>query len=127
MNVNDDIKELAGRAFIGYVKKCLKRARKDYILKQNRDMYRLTFLSEHALDVANSETSFHLYPSEDYILLLHASDKLNLSQKEKRIFFMKFFEDKTDREIAMTLGITRQAVSKSKSQLLTKLRNYMMM
>lgn len=39
---------------------------------------------------------------------------------------MKFFEDMTDKDIAEVLGITKQAVNKSKAQLLIKLRKYMM-
>lgn len=125
MNVNEEMKELAGRAFISYVKKCLKHARRDYYQKQNPDLYRLTFLSDLTFEAGILDVPSHLFPSEDYILLLQASSKLKLSPKEKKILFMKFFEDKSDREIAQALGITRQAVSKSKSQLLIKLRKYM--
>lgn len=125
MYVNEEANELVGRAFISYAKKCLKNARRDYIRKQNRDLYRLTFLSDLTFDIGIFGVTSHLYPSEEYILLLQASSKLKLSSNQKKILFMKFFEDKTDREIAEVLGISRQAVSKSKAQLLIKLRKYM--
>lgn len=125
MNVNEEVKELVGKAFINYAKKCLKHARKDYYRKENRELYRLTFLSDLPFDIGILGIPSHLYPSEDYILLLQASTKLKLSANEKKILFMKFFEDKTDKEIAKALGVSRQAVSKSKSQLLNKLRKYM--
>lgn len=126
MNVNEEMKELVGRAFIGYAKKCLKNARKDYYMKENRELYRLTFLSDLPFDIGIHDVPSHLYPSEDYILLLQAGSKLKLSANEKKILFMKFFEDMTDKDIAEVLGITRQAVSKSKAQLLIKLQKYMM-
>lgn len=125
MNVNEETKEIVGRAFISYAKKCLKNARRDYIKKQNRYLYRLTFLSDLTFDIGILGSPSHLFPSEDYILLLQAGSKLELSSNEKKILFMKFFEDKTDNEIAKALRISRQAVSKSKAQLLIKLRKYM--
>lgn len=125
MNVNEEMNELVGRAFISYAKKCLKHARKDYNKKENRELYRLTFLSDLSFDIGTLGIPSHLFPSEDYILLLQADNKLKLSANEKKILFMKFFEDKTDKEIAKALGISRQAVSKSKAQLLNKLRKYM--
>lgn len=125
MNVNEEMKELVGKAFISYAKKCLKHARRDYSKKENRELYRLTFPSDMPFDSGILGMPSHLYPSEDYILLLQAGTKLKLSTNEKKILFMKFFEDKTDKEIAKALGMSRQAVSKSKSQLLNKLRKYM--
>lgn len=126
MNVSEEMKELVGRSFISYAKKCLKHAKRDYFKKENRELYRLTFLSDLPFDIGILDMPSHLYPSEDYILLLQAGSKLKLSVNEKKILFMKFFEDKTDKEIAKALGISRQAVSKSKSQLLNKLRKYML-
>lgn len=125
MIVNEEMKEVVGKAFIGYAKTCLKRAKKDYYKKENRELYRLTFLSDLPFEIGILGMPSHLYPSEDYILLLQAGSKLRLSVNEKKILFMKFFEDKTDKEIAKALGISRQAVSKSKAQLLNKLRKYM--
>jgi len=125
MNVDSEVKEIIGRVFVCYVKKCLQRSKKDYVQKQNRDLYRLTFLSDLTLNnniIASNDQS---YPTEDYILLLQAGSKLKLSPKEKKILIMKFIDDKTDKEIAKALGVTRQAVSKSKSQLLIKLRKYL--
>ena len=125
MNVDSEVKEIIGRVFVCYVKKCLQHSKKDYVQKQNRDLYRLTFLSDLTLNnniIASNDQS---YPTEDYILLLQAGSKLKLSPKEKKILIMKFIDDKTDKEIAKALGVTRQAVSKSKSQLLIKLRKYL--
>jgi len=125
MNVDSEVKEIIGRVFVCYVKKCLQRSKKDYVQKQNRDLYRLTFLSDLTLNnniIASNDQS---YPTEDYILLLQAGSKLKLSPEEKKILIMKFIDDKTDKEIAKALGVTRQAVSKSKSQLLIKLRKYL--
>lgn len=95
-------------------------------MKENRELYRLTFLSDLPFDIGILNMPSHLYPSEDYILLLQAGSKLKLNTNEKKILFMKFFEDMTDKDIAEVLGITRQAVSKSKAQLLIKLRKFMM-
>lgn len=73
MNVNEEINELVGRAFISYAKKCLKHARRDYFKRQNRDLYRITFLGDFIFDVAILNfSSTSQFPNEDYILLLQA-------------------------------------------------------
>lgn len=125
MNDDNDVKELIGRIFVNYVKKSLQRSKRDYVRKQNQDLYRMLLLGDLILNNSLLASTSQHDPSENYILLLHTSRKLRLSTKEQKIFRMKFVDDKTDKEIAEVLGITRQAVSKSKSQLLIKLRKHM--
>lgn len=74
MHVKEEINEFVGRAFISYVKKCLKHARGDYFKKQNRDLYRIIFLGNFIFDVTtlNMISISYQLPSEDYILLLQA-------------------------------------------------------
>lgn len=50
---------------------------------------------------------------------------MKLSLNERKILFMKFFEDMTDKEIAKILGVSRQAVTKAKSHLMKKLQKFM--
>src|SRR5690606_2225556 len=99
MNVDHEVRELIGRAFVSYVKKCLHRSKRDYVQKQNRYLYRLTFLSELTSKNNIIDSTHQLYPTEDYILLLQANRTLKLNSKEKKILFMKFIDDKTDKEI----------------------------
>lgn len=42
---------------------------------------------------------------------------------EKKLLALKFAEEKTDTEIASMLGLTQQAISKSKKLLLRKLKS----
>ncbi|WP_181593043.1 sigma factor-like helix-turn-helix DNA-binding protein [Paenibacillus sp. YN15] len=48
-----------------------------------------------------------------------------MNSMEKRLLFAKFYEEKTDTEIARTLGITQQAVSRAKRLLLDKLKSHL--
>lgn len=127
MNATKVMDELVGRAFINYAKKCLKHARRDYFKRQDRYLYRITFLGDFIFDVAilNLTSTSNHFPNDDYILLLQASKSLKLSLNERKILFMKFFEDMTDKEIAIKLGVSRQAVTKTKIRLMKKLQNFM--
>ncbi|WP_281426412.1 sigma factor-like helix-turn-helix DNA-binding protein [Paenibacillus sophorae] len=50
--------------------------------------------------------------SQNIPVLSQISDLLHLSSKELRVMYYKYYQDKTDREIARILGISRQAVSR---------------
>ncbi|MFB5677926.1 sigma factor-like helix-turn-helix DNA-binding protein, partial [Paenibacillus terreus] len=60
---------------------------------------------------------------EDFAVLSQAIETLSFS--EKRVLYLKFFQDKTDKEIAQFIGVTRQAITKSKSNVLVKLKNHL--
>ncbi|MNW67751.1 sporulation sigma factor SigF [compost metagenome] len=49
----------------------------------------------------------------------------SLSISEQRLIYLKFFEEKTDQQIAVLLGVSRQAVTKSKIIVLDKLKRRM--
>ncbi len=76
---------LIERAFASYVKKCPYRPKRDYTQKQNKELYRLTFLSNFALNNSIISSAHQYDPTEDYILLLQAGSKLNLTTTEKKI------------------------------------------
>lgn len=56
--------------------------------------------------------------SEEENSLFEVLRSLNLL--ERRLIYLKFHEEKTDWEIAKTLGVSRQAVTKAKKKLLKK-------
>jgi DNA-directed RNA polymerase specialized sigma subunit len=53
--------------------------------------------------------------------MLVSSDSC-LDSNEKKLLYLKFHLEKTDKEIVQALGVTRQAVTKSKMILLDKLK-----
>lgn len=60
---------------------------------------------------------------DDLILL---RDNLNkLSQEDREIIQLRYFEDKTQREIAESLGITQVQVSRNEAKVLKKIRSFM--
>ena len=48
-----------------------------------------------------------------------------LSPSERKMLYLKFYWERTDKEIARLFGVTRQAVTKSKINLLIKLKSLM--
>ncbi|MNC64270.1 hypothetical protein D3C75_1144580 [compost metagenome] len=74
--------------------------------------------------------SLNIYPipspeEEDHTLFSQVIDELHLSINEKKVFYLKYCEDKTDREIARNMGVTRQAITKTKSNILVKLKRHL--
>lgn len=46
----------------------------------------------------------------------------SLKPLEKRLIYLKFYKEYTDRQVATILGVSRQAVTKAKKKLLEKLK-----
>ncbi|MRN51770.1 sigma-70 family RNA polymerase sigma factor [Paenibacillus monticola] len=122
-----DVNDLLERAFSSYVKACLWHAQKDYFEKQRRDS---------AYDVPSDAVTFeidinflvrhHNIPQPQNVLVLSQISEISyLTSKEQRLLYLKYFEDKTDKEIAQLLGTSRQTVSKMKSNVLVKLKSIM--
>ena len=57
---------------------------------------------------------------EARILLAHAVR--DLSERDRRILYMRFFEDRTQQEIGDELGVTQMHVSRLLARILEKLR-----
>ncbi|AHV98336.1 sigma-70 family RNA polymerase sigma factor [Paenibacillus sabinae] len=111
------------KGFSSYVKLCLQHASRDYFKKIYRDSSRTKSLDDITSGV---NITFNIYTTiptrvEDYEILFQAIG--NLSTFEKKILYLKYYQDKTDLQIAQTIGVTRQAISKSKTNILLKLKN----
>ncbi|MEI2394770.1 MULTISPECIES: sigma-70 family RNA polymerase sigma factor [Paenibacillus] len=121
MRNNNHFIEAVEKGFSSYIKSCLQHASRDYFKKLNRESYRVAPLDEsaHEIDVVvGSFTTSAIV--DDYASLSQALD--NLTTLEKKVIYLKFYQDKTDKEIAQILGVSRQAISKFKTTILVKLK-----
>ncbi|MBC9810722.1 sigma-70 family RNA polymerase sigma factor [Carnobacterium maltaromaticum] len=128
-------KKTLNNIFINYIHQVTKKTalayfRKKYIY-QNRT---LLCVSLHDYLVPYYEHTFffdYLLPEnvnemEQYTVNDSLSFALSkLSNKEKVFIFEKYILCKTDKEIALNLGISRQGVSIFKKRILTKLHHYL--
>ena len=67
---------------------------------------------------------------EDMVLRKISAEKLyqalaELSEKERELIVALFFEEKTERELAVVLGISQPAVHKQKNKILKKLKTFL--
>lgn len=61
------------------------------------------------------------YYNIDYLML---NDELNkLTEEEKQIIYLRYFEDRTQSEVANILGISQVGVSRSEKKTLKKIKN----
>jgi RNA polymerase sigma factor (sigma-70 family) len=110
------------KGFSVYIKLCLQHVSRDYFTKFNRDLYRVRPLDEME-DQQNLLQSIPMYNTssiEEVDILSDAIQKLNFI--EKKILYLKYIQDKTDKDIAYSIGVTRQAISKSRTNALRKLK-----
>ena len=67
---------------------------------------------------------------EDMVLRKISAEKLyqaltELSEKERELIVALFFEEKTERELAIVLGISQPAVHKQKNKIIKKLKTFL--
>lgn len=119
--------ESVEKAFSSYVKSCIQHAQKDYFEKLRRDSAYVVPLDAVTFEININFLVRHYDMSQpqNIPVLSQISELLHLSSKEQRVIYHKYYQDKTDREIAQILGISRQAVSKMKSNILVKLKRIM--
>lgn len=119
--------DLLERAFSSYAKACLQHAQKDYTEKLSRDLSYVVPLDAVTFEInINFLVHHHNMSHPPYDPALSQIPEIaHLTSKEQRLLYHKYYEDKTDKEIARLLGISRQAVSKMKSNILVKLKRIM--
>ena len=61
------------------------------------------------------------YYNIDYLMLNEEINKLN--NEEKELIYLRYFEDRTQNEVAQILGITQVGVSRTEKKTLKKIRN----
>ncbi|MNW41428.1 hypothetical protein D3C74_185650 [compost metagenome] len=113
MKLGVDDKDSIERAFSSYVKACLQHAQKDYFEKLRRDSAYVVLLDAVTFEININFLVHHrntLQPQHDPVLS-QISEISYLTSKEQRLLYHKYYEDKTDKEIALLLGTSRQAVS----------------
>ncbi|MDF2923945.1 MAG: hypothetical protein K0R57_2859 [Paenibacillaceae bacterium] len=123
MSTSESTIEAVEKGFSSYVKSCLRHASRDYFKKLHRDYYHLRSFDELACEV-NIILNICANPIneiEENAILSEAIGTLSAS--EKRVLYQKFIQEKTDKEIALSVGVTRQAITKSKINVLVKLKS----
>ncbi|KLE14357.1 sigma-70 family RNA polymerase sigma factor [Clostridium sp. C8] len=130
MGKNDELLQDIEKGFSSYVKSALYSTSQNYFGKYFRNI--CSVVSIDSVDTweemnfiptitSNSVVYLEWYLEDD---LLSKAVSL-LSKNEKELLFMKFFEENTDEQIARKFGVTRQALTKSKKKILSKLKNRM--
>lgn len=117
--------EAVEKGFSIYVKQCLRHSSRGYFKKLYRDSVYVKLFDEDTFE-ANNTLNIRTSPTvtiEDITVLSQAIEML--SSSEKKVLYLKFFQDKTDKEIAQFIGVTRQAISKSKTNVLVKLKSHL--
>lgn len=116
------------KGFSRYIQSCLYHTSRDFFRKIDRE-FRYTEPLDEDTDGNHLTIDFFVPPTAAYVeaqeCLFSAIRALN--PMEKKLLFLKFYEEKTDTEIAHMLGLTQQAVSKTKRLLLDKLKSQLEM
>lgn len=114
------------RGFSSYIKACLYHSSNHFfnrIDKENKLIAPFDELSNevniHVVNIFFNTTSC----IEDYDWLSQAF--YLLTPGEQKVIYLKFILERTDQEIADQFGVSRQAISKSKSHILVKLKSYL--
>lgn len=123
MKSNHDMLVSVEKGFSRYIKSCLFHASRDFFKKYDQEVRRTKPFDEYADGVhltihVCTTPSAYVEAQECLSQAIHT-----LTPMEKKLLYLKFDLEKTDREIAQSFGVTRQAVTKSKLLLLDKLKN----
>ncbi|MNW37738.1 hypothetical protein D3C74_147900 [compost metagenome] len=102
MTLRVDVKNFVERAFSSYVKACLQHAQKDYFKKLRRDSTFTVPLDAVTFEInINFLVRHHDMPQPHNIpVFSQISEVSHLTSKEQRLLYHKYYEDKTDKEIA---------------------------
>lgn len=111
------------KAFSSYVKSCMTFMSRNFFKLHDQELYRIKSLEEiqeGTLEQINFEhNDFALIDEKESLFKV----VLTLSSFEKKLLFLKFHEEKPDWKIAEILGVSRQAITKSKKKLLLKIKD----
>ncbi|MNW31293.1 RNA polymerase sigma-F factor [compost metagenome] len=113
------------KGFSVYIKLCLQHVSRDYFKKLHRDAFHVRPL-EKVEGKPNTKHNFSAdsqLPIEDLIILSEAIKTLRPS--ERKVLYLKFMQDQTDKGIAEFLGSTRQAATKLRKKVLLKLKSHL--
>lgn len=130
MNRNAQIYLNIEKAFCAYIKIILNRTARDYYKTLYRYYIHTAPLDYFENDPIDSYKDLELeIPQKDidYLEKYIENDILaqivsTLKSKEKNLLYFKYFEDKTDKQMAMIYGIRQQSLNERKLRVLKKLR-----
>ncbi|QAA32868.1 sigma-70 family RNA polymerase sigma factor [Clostridium manihotivorum] len=130
MGKNDELLQDIEKGFSSYVKAALYSTSQNYFGRYFKEICNMVNIDSidtwEEMDFIPTITSNSVVHLEWYLEddLLSKAVSL-LSKNEKELLFIKFFEKNTDEQIARKFGVTRQALTKSKKKILSKLKNRM--
>ncbi|MRN53831.1 sigma-70 family RNA polymerase sigma factor [Paenibacillus monticola] len=122
-NSKEELYSSVEMAFSSYVKSCMTFMSRNFFKMHDQELYRIKSLEEiqeGTLGQINSEhNDFALIDEKESLFKVI----LTLSSFEKKLLFLKFHEEKPDWKVAEILGVSRQAITKSKKKLLLKIKD----
>lgn len=121
-NITQELISAVEKGFSSYVKSCLTHKSGNFFRSYNQEKNRIRstteFNEESLLRISECPTQFTSFDEEESLFEVIRS----LNSLERRLIYLKFYEEKTDREVAKILGVSRQAVTKAKKKLLVKMK-----
>lgn len=121
--------EVSEEIYRAYVQPERKQRMREYRAKDNISVTAVEGLSEKGFEIEDETQDFVsvLIESEEQseeLAKLHAAIE-QLSERDKRVIQLYYFEGKTQQEIAAILGIRQASVSELLSRILLRLKNFL--
>lgn len=120
--------EVSEEVYRAYVQPERKQRMREYRAKEKIQITSVEVLAENGFEIADKSQDFESAliereeQAEELTRLRAAIEKL--SERDRHVVQLYFFEGKTQQEIADFLGITRQAVQKQLGKILDRLKNF---
>ncbi|ASA23501.1 sigma-70 family RNA polymerase sigma factor [Paenibacillus donghaensis] len=122
-NSEEDLYSSIEKAFSSYVKSCMTFMSRNFFKLHDQEMYRtgsLEEIKEVTLRQINAEhNDFAIIDQKESLFKV----VVTLSSFEKNLLYLKYHEEKPDWKVAELLGVSRQAITKSKKKLLIKIKD----
>lgn len=107
--------------FIRYMDKALLHRRINYLKHMNILLKKEKYLTyEEWVVVPDNGNNTHSFCVSDRNELINIIEKL--TEKQKKVIYLSYFEDKTNKKIANSMNITEKAVEALKTRALKKIR-----
>lgn len=121
--------EVSEEVYRAYVQPERKQRMREYRAKDSISVTSIEGLSEKGFEIEDKSQDFvaALIENEEYseeLSKLHAAIE-QLSERDRRVVQLYYFEGKTQQEIAAIFEVTRQAVQKQLVKILARLKNFL--
>lgn len=121
--------EVSEEIYRAYVQPERKQRMREYRVKDNISVTSIEGLSEKGFEIEDETQDFvaALIENEEYseeLSKLHAAIE-QLSERDRRVVQLYYFEGKTQQEIAAILGIAKSTMSELLSRILLRLKNFL--